>query len=87
MFGQLLDVSYSFIERNEPGKLLNTVSVESWRTTEAFAALFALLVSVCTIPIFTALLVLISWKLTLVISISLAAVSFIAVDPKGETTG
>ena len=65
IFNQLLTVSYGFVERSESGKLLNTLTTETWRAGDALSAFVDLLVACCTILIFITLLLLISWPLTL----------------------
>jgi len=67
IFDQLLNVSYSFLETKDSGKLLNTLATETWRTSEALGILVNLIVSSCTTVVYVALLLLISWKLTLLV--------------------
>ncbi len=67
IFDQLLSVSYSFLETKDSGKLLNTLATETWRTSEALGILVNLIVSSCTTVVYIALLLLISWKLTLLV--------------------
>jgi ABC-type multidrug transport system fused ATPase/permease subunit len=77
IFNQLLSVSYSFLETQESGKLLNTLASETWRTNQALVVLVNLITSICTISVFTVLLLLISWKLTLLVALGLGIVSTI----------
>jgi subfamily B ATP-binding cassette protein MsbA len=67
IFEQLLSVSYRFIERSEAGKLLSTLTYKSWRTTDALSILVRAIIITCTLVVYTALLLLISWKLTLLV--------------------
>lgn len=75
IFQQLLSISYSFLERSEPGKLMNTLASETWRTSQAIAVFIGLLVNICTISVFVILLLLISWQLTLLVAVCMLLIS------------
>lgn len=75
IFNQLLNVSYSFLEASEPGKLLNTLATETWRTSQALAVLVGMIINVCTISVFVILLLLISWQLTLLVAVLMLLIS------------
>jgi ABC-type multidrug transport system fused ATPase/permease subunit len=75
IFNQLLGVSYGFVERSESGKLLNTLTTETWRAGDALGAFVDLLVACSTILIFIALLLLISWPLTLMAAAAILVIS------------
>ena len=77
IFNQLLKVSYSFLETKDSGRLLNTLATETWRTSEALGILVNLIISVCTTLVYTALLLLISWQLTLLVSLIMLAISLV----------
>ena len=77
IFQQLLSISYSFLERSEPGKLMNTLASETWRTSQAIAVFIGLLVNICTISVFVILLLLISWQLTLLVAVCMILISII----------
>jgi subfamily B ATP-binding cassette protein MsbA len=68
LFRQLLGVGYIFLSRTDQGRLLNTLGGETWRTTEAMSVVFSLAINLCTVVVFTTLLLLISWPLTLVVA-------------------
>src|SRR6516225_6039356 len=63
---QLLSVSQSYLDTHDSGKLLNTLATETWRVSAACTVLASVIVSVCITLIFSVLLLLISWKLTLI---------------------
>jgi subfamily B ATP-binding cassette protein MsbA len=63
---QLLSVSQSYLDTHDCGKLLNVLAGETWRVTAACAVLASAIISVCMTLIFSILLLLISWKLTLI---------------------
>ncbi len=75
---QLLHVGMGFIERSDPGKLLNTLEGETETTSDALSTLVGLMINLCTILVFTALLLLISWQLTLLVAGVLFCISVIA---------
>ena len=75
IFKQLLSVSYSFLERNESSKLMNTLATETWQTSRALGVLVSLIINVCTIFVFVILLLLISWRLTLLVAVALVLIS------------
>ncbi|MFP5270926.1 ABC transporter ATP-binding protein [Coleofasciculus sp.] len=77
IFDQLLSVSYSFLETKDSGKLLNTLATETWRTSEALGVLVNLIVSSCTTFVYVALLLLISWQLTLLVGGIMLLISLI----------
>ena len=78
IYAQLLAVGYGFLERSEFGRLLNTLSTETWRTSSALATLVGLFIAVCTAAVYVALLLLLSWKLTLLVIVGLTLISMIA---------
>jgi ABC-type multidrug transport system fused ATPase/permease subunit len=66
LFRQLLRVGYGYVERAEYGRLMNTMGSETWRTVSAVTALVGLFITASTAAVYAALLLLISWRLTLV---------------------
>jgi ATP-binding cassette, subfamily B, bacterial MsbA len=76
IFNQLLSISYSFLESNESGKLMNTLASETWRTCQALSALVGLIINLCTVSVFVVVLLLLSWQLTLLVSIFMVLISF-----------
>ena len=89
IFERLLRLSYSFIETNDSGKFLNTLASETWRVTEALEVLVNLTISVCTISVYTVLLLLISWQLTLIVSLIMLTISLVVkyVTRQSKTLG
>ena len=63
---QLLSVSQSYLDSHDSGKLLNTLATEIWRVSGACAVLASVIINLCVTLIFSILLLLISWKLTLI---------------------
>lgn len=77
IFRQLMSVSYSFLETNESGKLINILTSETWRTTQALSTLVNLIINSCMILVYAILLLLISWHLTLLVSMFIVLISLI----------
>lgn len=77
IFRQLLSISYSFLEGNESSKLMNTLASETWRTSQALSGFVSLIINCCTIFVFIILLLLLSWQLTILVSILMALISLI----------
>jgi len=72
---QLLSVSQSYLDTHDSGKLLNTLGTDTWRVSSAFAALASVIINVCITLTLGMLLLVISWKLTLVTGCLLVLIS------------
>ena len=77
LFEQLMTVSFRFIEKCSSGRLMNALSTETWRATDALSGLFQMLIGVCSIAVYFTLLMLISWKLTLLVTAIMVVISVI----------
>jgi subfamily B ATP-binding cassette protein MsbA len=77
VFRQLLTVGYGFIEKNDHGELLNTLSTETWRTGDALRTLLHSVILLFTTLIYVVLLLLISWRLTLVVGAAMLGISLL----------
>ncbi|WOD39252.1 ABC transporter ATP-binding protein [Nodosilinea sp. E11] len=77
VFQQLLRVGYDYLETQDSGKLMNTLAGETWRTGEALSKLIGLITTICTTVVYATLLLLISWRLTLLIAVVMAAISIV----------
>lgn len=77
IYSQLLSLSYSYLETQDSGKLLNTLAAETWRTSEAIQVLVRLIVSSCTTFVYVILLLLLSWQLTLLVGLIMLLISLI----------
>lgn len=76
VFKQLLSVSYSFLDSNQSGKLLNTLDNQTWEAVDATFTLIDLIVKVLTVLVFTILILLISWQLSVLAVVALVLISF-----------
>lgn len=77
-FQQQLAVSDSFLSRQDPGELLSTLASETWRTSDALQRMVQLIITSCTIVVFTTLMLLLSWRLTIVVAIAMTLISAVA---------
>jgi ATP-binding cassette, subfamily B, bacterial MsbA len=75
IFANLLGSDFQFISTNDNGKLLNTLDGESWNTTDAITSIFGLFTNLCMVLAFTAILLFLSWKLTLLVAVLVIAIS------------
>jgi subfamily B ATP-binding cassette protein MsbA len=74
IFNELMGAGYAYWEKRDPGKILDTLANESWRVTQGFQLLSGALLNACTVAVFTTLLLTISWRLTLVILVSVLVI-------------
>ncbi|MEN8130476.1 MAG: ABC transporter ATP-binding protein [Pseudomonadota bacterium] len=75
---RLFTVNYRFLESTETGHILNTLSNETWRSSEALSELVKFIANASTVIIYVLLLLLISWKLTLLVVVVMVVISMIA---------
>ena len=75
IFSQLLTADFRLVQRHKNGTLVNTLGKETWKTSEAALALLSLVITSCTLVVYTCFLLLISWQLTLLVGGAMAAIS------------
>jgi ATP-binding cassette, subfamily B, bacterial MsbA len=71
---RLLTVGYPFFLEQNPGRLLNIISNESWRASDAVQTVLAAIVNTSAAIILLAFLLLLSWQMTLFVAFGLAVV-------------
>lgn len=71
---RLLTVGYPFFLRESPGRLLNIISNESWRASDAIQGILGAVVSASAAVILLGFLLLLSWQMTLLVMLGLALV-------------
>ena len=76
LFDQLVQVGYRFWESNDHDRLSNTVANESWRLVQAVALVVYLVITISALCVYIALLLLISWPLTIIAAVCLGGVMF-----------
>jgi ATP-binding cassette, subfamily B, bacterial MsbA len=72
---QLLSVSQSYLDTRDSGKLLSTLGTDTWQVSSAFTVLAGMAINVCMALTLSLLLLLISWKLTLITGCLLLLIS------------
>lgn len=77
LFRRLLDVGYAYFGAKETGALYEVVRGRTWIVSEAVAHASRALISLCTIAVFTLLLMLISPVLTLFAAIGASVVAIV----------
>jgi len=75
LYAHILNSGHAFVSQNEWGTLLETLSTQTWRTTEALSASISMIINACTVVVFVALLLFLSWRLTLGIAICMLFLS------------
>lgn len=78
LFRQLLTIGYRYIQQSKAGTLINTLATETWRSGDALNMLLTIAVNVGVVFVYVALLLMISWKLTLAIILAMLVFSRIA---------
>ncbi len=74
---QLLSVGQSYLDNQDSGRLLNTLGTDTWRATSAFSVLANMVINACMTVTLGLLLLLISWKLTLITAFLLFLISHV----------
>lgn len=89
IFRQLLVLHYTYLEKRDTGELLNLLATESWQVSRAFEMLFGIVISLCTLLVFTVLLLLLSWRLMVLIAVVMLLISVIVqkVTQRAELLG
>jgi ATP-binding cassette, subfamily B, bacterial MsbA len=77
IFERILRMDYGVIETRPSGRLFNTLSTETWRTSDALSTLVGLIISLCMITVYGTIMLLISWKLTVLVIVFMALVSMV----------
>ena len=73
IFEGVLTADYRTLKSAGTGRLLNILSNESWRTAGAATQLIEAIITSCTLIVYATLLLLISWKLSIVVGVLLLA--------------
>lgn len=65
--GQILDVDYPFMLGEEPHRLINIISGESWRATDAIRHYFGAITGIAAVFAFLAMMTFLNWRLSLAV--------------------
>ncbi|MBO1056516.1 MAG: ABC transporter ATP-binding protein [Dolichospermum sp. JUN01] len=75
VYKQLITVSQSFWDTNKSGELLNLITQETYYSSQALSFLIWVIINLSMIGIFGLLLLLISWRLTLLVALGFLLIS------------
>lgn len=73
-FARTLTLPLARVEQDSSGRVLNAIGTETWRVSQALSVLFSAVTSICAMVVFIALLLLLSWQLTLIALVLMAIV-------------
>ena len=77
MFSKLMGISQRTLDQSGSGRLINLLATDTWHTSDAISLFIGLIINLCSILVFSALLVALSWKLTLFVVLGVSAVSLL----------
>ena len=77
IFNRLLNINYNYLESKDSGELVNLLAGESWQVIRALEMLVNIVISVCTLVVFTVLLLLLSWRLMVIVGLLTLVISVI----------
>ena len=66
IFAKIVAIPLAQIERERSGRLLNVLNNETWRATDALNFMFTMITSFTTMMVFLLILILLSWRLSLI---------------------
>jgi subfamily B ATP-binding cassette protein MsbA len=74
---QLMGISQSALNSAGSGRLINLLATDTWHTSDAISLLIGMVINLCSILVFSALLITLSWKLTILVAAGVAVVSLV----------
>jgi subfamily B ATP-binding cassette protein MsbA len=74
VFCNIVRMPLAAFERERSGRFLNVLNSETWRATDALNSLFMMITSLSTTIVFIALLLVLSWRLTLLALLCVALI-------------
>ncbi|MDB5458377.1 MAG: ATP-binding protein of transporter, partial [Caulobacteraceae bacterium] len=81
---RLTDIGYAFFKEQSPGRLLNVISTESWRASDALATALTMVISASVTAVLFLFLCLLSWRLTLAVAVGLALIQLVQALASGR---
>jgi subfamily B ATP-binding cassette protein MsbA len=72
-----MGISQRTLDRTGSGRLINLLATDTWHTSDAISLFIGLVINLCSILVFSALLMALSWKLTLLVALGVALVSLL----------
>lgn len=77
LFQKFLNLPYADFQTKDSGELLNILATESWQVSRALEMLVNIVISLCTLLVFTVIMLLLSWRLILVVSLLTLIISLL----------
>lgn len=76
-FARVMAMPLAAVEQDSSGRLLNAVGSETWRASQALGMVFGAVTGACALLVFFALMILLSWRLTLAAMVLLAIIPLV----------
>jgi ABC-type multidrug transport system fused ATPase/permease subunit len=77
VYAKMLDISQPQLSRMGSGRLINLLATDTWHTGDALSLFIGLVVNLCSILVFSLLLIALSWKLTFLVLAAVIVVSLL----------
>jgi subfamily B ATP-binding cassette protein MsbA len=77
IFSRAIGISQQSLDENGSGRLINILATDTWHASDAISTLIGLAINLCSIFVFSALLLALSWKLTVTVALGVAVVSLL----------
>ena len=77
LFKRILEMPLAEAESDRSGRLMNVLGTETWRTSQALNILFGAITNISTAAVFIPLLIVLSWRLTVIALICVAIIPLI----------
>jgi len=74
VFSGVIDLDQRTLDQTASGRLINLLATDTWHTSDAIALFISLIVNLCSILVFSSLLVALSWRLTLLVVLGVAVI-------------
>ena len=87
IFSKAIEISQRSLDQIGSGRLINLLGNDTWHTSDAISTFISLVINLCSVIVFTCLLVALSWKLTLVVGLGVLLVSFVLHFVTGSARG
>lgn len=77
VYSKMLDVSQAQLTRMGLGRLINLLATDTWHTGDALSLLISLVINLCSICVFSLMLLALSWRLTFLVLAAVVIVSLL----------
>ena len=75
VFAKLVGMNQQAMDAAGTGRLINILATGTWHTSDAISLLIGMVISVCAVAVFAGLLLLLSWKLTVLVVLGVIVIS------------